>query len=154
MATFIGVIYFSWEHLMEGTCGAVKNRFPFVSLLSASVAVAWSSAASVTPRQSRNAFSSENRRVGGSLLLCDSWGEKQVGLLCIWEFSAIVPAVHPLAFSCVSYEVSMSSRLFSFLVCLVRSRKLTRYFSTDKHLKNCGLQIETSQLKILIKNRR
>lgn len=39
MATFVGVIYFSWEHLMEATRGAVKNRFSFVSPLSASVTV-------------------------------------------------------------------------------------------------------------------
>lgn len=31
MATFIGVICFSGERLMEGTRGAVKNRFSFVS---------------------------------------------------------------------------------------------------------------------------
>ena len=109
---------FSWEHLMEGTCGAVKNRFPFVSLLSASVAAAWSGAASVTSQHSRNA-----------LLLCDFWGEKQVGLLCNGEFSAVVPTMHPSTFSLASYEVSMSPRLFSFSVHLVRTWKLTRYFS-------------------------
>lgn len=47
MATFIGVIYFSWERLMEGTRGAVRNRFSFVSPLSASVAVTKSRTATV-----------------------------------------------------------------------------------------------------------
>lgn len=67
MATFIGVIYFfSWKHLMEGTRGAVKNRFSFVSPRSASVTVT----ESITATESQNILCGKNKRIWGSILDC------------------------------------------------------------------------------------
>lgn len=72
MATFIGVIYFSWEHLMEGTRGAVKNRFSFVSPRSASVTVTESR----TATESQNILCGKNKRIWGSILDRVFSGEK------------------------------------------------------------------------------
>lgn len=66
---------------MEGTRGAVKNRFSFVSLLSASVAVTESGTAAVKSPQSQNILcrKNENWRLDISLFS----GVRSRGLLLL-----------------------------------------------------------------------
>lgn len=65
-------LFFSWEHLMEGTRGAVKNRFSFVSPRSASVTVT----ESITATESQNILCGKNKRIWGSILDCFLSGGK------------------------------------------------------------------------------